>query len=431
MKRIVYVLVLLSLLLAGCGASDAPADTPTIAPTDTRAPPTATPEPTATPTPEPTATPEPTPTPTPEPTLGPLSYYAAKPEFDDLLTLITSATWEYNAKYFRWAIGIESYINETYLPNHSEIAAHPEVYAMRAESYSRIGDFEKAIQDLETAVEFPYLDNPSINMTIYNNLCWYLSITGEPERALPYCEDPILMEAAEITGQTAMVLDSIGLTYGIVGRIEESIAAFQEMISLLEEDEFGFYDDMIAQRQEWITAMENGEDPFTPEVLESLRQETIDPAALPEGEVRSEYTFAYFTEFAAQDGFEFISSGTNDAGLPYNFYASMFGECTMLVAVYGDEDQFFFNRLVFMGCTEEQMRGELGWFGRLMLLADPYQNDDDCIPLGQFFAWQITEIDSLITGEITDTSEITINGITFYGYHNEDGDVFLDAGLTD
>ena len=417
MKRIVFVLVLLSLLLAGCGASDAPADPPTIAPTATSAPPTATPEPTDTPTPEPTATPEPTPT--PEPTLPPIPT-----DVEELAILLEATVKESMAKYYRWSIGISTHILEYFID-------HPEIYLLRAESSSKIGDFENAIQDLETAVEFPYLDSPEINVGMYNNLCWYLGITGEPERALPYCEDPVLLEAAELTDQKAIVLDSIGLVYGMLGRIEESIATFQEMITLLEEDEFGFYDDLIAQRKEWISAMENGEDPFTPEVLESLRQETIDPAALPAGEVREEYTFNYFTEFVAQDGFEYLGSDTNDYGVPYDFYATMFNECTMLVAVYGDEEQFAYNRMGLMGCTGEQMRGEVGWFGRLMLLEDPYQDDDNCIPLGQFYAWQITELDSLITGEITDTSEITIKGITFYGYLNEDGDLFVDAYLTD
>jgi len=89
MKRIVYVLVLLSLLLAGCGAADAPADTPTTAPTDTPVPPTSTPEPTATPTPEPTPTdtPEPTatstPKPTPTPTEAPCSHVDLNGRYTD------------------------------------------------------------------------------------------------------------------------------------------------------------------------------------------------------------------------------------------------------------------------------------------------------------------------------------------------------------
>jgi tetratricopeptide (TPR) repeat protein len=426
MKRIVFVLVLLSLLLAGCGASDAPADTPTVAPTDTPVPPTSTPEPTATPTPEPTATPEPTPTPTPEPTLGPPN---PDPSDGILEILMEAELNEYNAKYYRWAIGISTYILETYLPNHPEIDVHPQFYSLRSESYATIGDFENAIQDLEIAVNLPRQDALEEQAGRYNDLCWNLAITGEPESALPYCEEAVRMVDEENANQTGMVLDSIGLAYGMLGRTEDSIATFQEAITLLEEDEFGRYDDVIKQRKEWITAMENGEDPFTPEVVESLRQEEIDPAALPEGEVRTEHTFTYFTKFLAQDGFEYISSETDPAGIPVDFYATMFGECFMMVGVFGDEDQFAANKLVFSGCTEEQIWGKIDWFGKLMLLADPYQDDDDCIVLGQLYAWKITEMIALIDGYITETNEVKINGIIFSSYRGDEGNLFINAVL--
>ncbi len=65
-------LLIVAVVLAGCGGQAAPSPTPIPEPTATT-PPTATPEPTATPTTEPTATPTPipSPTPTPEPTATP------------------------------------------------------------------------------------------------------------------------------------------------------------------------------------------------------------------------------------------------------------------------------------------------------------------------------------------------------------------------
>lgn len=73
MKKIMFMLVCLGLLLAGCGTAEpeavVPTNTPRPEPTKTPIPPTSTPLPTATPTPEPTPTP--TPEPTPEPTLTP------------------------------------------------------------------------------------------------------------------------------------------------------------------------------------------------------------------------------------------------------------------------------------------------------------------------------------------------------------------------
>lgn len=57
-------MLVIAILLAGCGTLSAPADTPTPLPSDTPVPPT----PTDTPTPEPTTTPLPTATNTPAPT---------------------------------------------------------------------------------------------------------------------------------------------------------------------------------------------------------------------------------------------------------------------------------------------------------------------------------------------------------------------------
>ncbi|MGD2026170.1 MAG: tetratricopeptide repeat protein [Anaerolineales bacterium] len=416
MKKTLVLLVLVGMLLAGCGASDVPADTPTMQPTDTQSPPTPTPEPTATPTPEPTLTP--TPTPTPEPTLMPLSDLMAELEQDELFTLIEAENGEYRAGYYRWAIGISNVIIDSYLND------HPAIYVIRSESYSKLGDFENAIKDLETAAQFPYLDDPDINASMYNNLCWYLAITDQPDRALPYCEQSVAL-FSEIAN-----LDSRAMVYGMLGRTEDAISDFEQVLEMGEDDEFGFYADLIEERKQWLEALKNGEDPFTPELLEKLQQESIDPDAYPEPEMLTDYSRQHFVQTLESDGFDFVGSGETPAGVEYMAYGVISGECQIIVGIYGSEDEILSSRLVLNGCKDDQLRGEIGWFGRLMLLSDPYQEADDCFSLGELYAWQITEVDSLIAKDTSITNEIHISEIRFQAGWDDSGTALrIDADM--
>ncbi len=428
MKRIVFVLALIGLLLAGCGATEVPADTPTPAPTNTPIPPTSTPEPTATPTPEPTATP----LPTPEPTLPPIDVLIKEYGWDDLYTLQQAELAEFNAGYYRWAIGLATVIIDRWLEE------YPYMYYNRADSFSNLGDFENAIKDLETAANLPYIEefkrlmeDPDTELDIlysedelnrlgglYNNLCWFLAITNQAERAIPYCEEAVTLFPS------IAILDSRAVAYAMVGQTDEAISDFEQVFALAEDDPYGFYTELVEERKQWIAALQNGENPFTPEVLEKLRQETIDPDALPEGEIMVEYTHTYFTQFLEQDGFTLLASDVNSDGIPVSVYAVNDGDCIIGVGVFGEEDKFILSRLILTGCTEDQISREVGWFGRLMLLPDPYQ-DVDCIPLGELYAWQITELTSVIDKDTTHTEELSIGEVTFTAGWSDDGESMI------
>jgi len=86
-KKVIFLLIILTLFLNACGSAEQPTATPapaiakrpTWTPTPTPLPPTATPVPTNTPTATPTNTPQPTDTPTPLPTDTPTATPTAEP----------------------------------------------------------------------------------------------------------------------------------------------------------------------------------------------------------------------------------------------------------------------------------------------------------------------------------------------------------------
>ncbi len=426
MKKIIALLVLVSMLLAGCGASDVPADTPTVQPTDTRPPPTKTPEPTATPTPEPTSTP--TPTPTPEPTLIPMSDLLEEMGLDHMATLLDAELSEFEGGYYRWAIGL----NNSILERWTELKEYPYIYFNRAGSYARLGDFDSAIKDLETAVKLPYMDDFKLAFedpdsasqyytedeigdisTYYNNLCWYLAITDQPDRALPYCEEAVAMFPS------MAVMDSRAVVYGMLGRTEEAISDFEHVLGMGEDDEFGFYTEMIEERQQWLEAIKNGENPFTPELLEKLRLESIDPNAYPDPELLEDYSRPHFSQILKQDGFVQVDSGVNDSGVEYEMYGLKFGTCYNYIVLFGPESEIMESRMLLMDCTEDQFVAEMRWFAKLLLMSNP-REDNDCIALGEWFAWELTELQDLVDGTIDQTEEFSVRQLTFVANREED-----------
>ncbi len=100
-----------------------------------------------------------------------------------------------------------------------------------------------------------------------NALCWELSLLGQPEDALSYCE------SAVATDSTALSRDSRGLTYALLGRTEEAISDFETFLAWLDtqpEDTQARYG---ASRREWVEALRSGHNPFDQETLRVLRTE--------------------------------------------------------------------------------------------------------------------------------------------------------------
>lgn len=102
---------------------------------------------------------------------------------------------------------------------------------------------------------------------IQNGLCWYLSLAGRPEEALPHCD-----EAVELDG-SGYSNDSRGLALAMLARYEEAVAEFELFLEIIEREDREAYDHFTATRWSWIEALESGKNPFTEAVLNGLLEE--------------------------------------------------------------------------------------------------------------------------------------------------------------
>ncbi|MBD2113753.1 MULTISPECIES: WD40 repeat domain-containing protein [Cyanophyceae] len=100
----------------------------------------------------------------------------------------------------------------------------------------------------------------SISADDWNSLCWDGSIYNQAEAVMYACD-----KAVALSPNNGDIVDSRGLARALTGNTQGAITDFQAFIEWTADEE------AKAQRQEWVNALERGENPFTPEVLESLR----------------------------------------------------------------------------------------------------------------------------------------------------------------
>jgi tetratricopeptide (TPR) repeat protein len=343
--------------------------------------------------------------------------------FDDLARLMEAERYEYNSSFYRWAIGLSNAIIEGWLEE------YPLMYVNRAGSYAKLGDFEHAIIDMEKAVELHFMDDPAYDSTVYNNLCWYLGITGQAEKALPHCEEAVVLaEEIDSTYDPAeMVIDSRGLVYGSLEMYEEAIADFERVVAWGEANPELFPQEMLALRQQWLGELQQGNNPFTDETLEQLQAETMDPNAQPEPIFREDNTREHFVKYLIIDNFELADSGVNDANYEYQAWVLEFEGCGNVVVLFGDENEISEVKIMLVNCNEQQTIAEMRWFTKFMLFDVPWADIDDCIGMGEYVAWEVTELEDLVDGKIDETSEFALNQLQFYGERtvNDDGTVIV------
>jgi hypothetical protein len=211
-----------------------------------------------------------------------------------------------------------------------------------------------------------------------------------------------------------MIIDSRGLVYGSLGMIEEALEDFRVVVPWLEDNPEYLSEDLIAMRQEWLTALEQGENPFTSEVLEQLRMDEMSPDAYPEPNLLDDFSRAHFVEILENDGFVFAGSESaeNNNGIPYVAYQLVFDSCENMVMLFGSEDEIILAGMVLNNCSPNQTLAEMRWFARMLLFQNPWE-DVDSILMGEYFAWELTTLNKLANDEISATGEFSLEELTF------------------
>ncbi|NEO72228.1 tetratricopeptide repeat protein [Moorena sp. SIO3H5] len=120
------------------------------------------------------------------------------------------------------------------------------------------GKVDEALASYKKAQELD--PNLEISANYWNKLCLRGSLYNQADKVMFACE-----KAIELAPDDGGIIDSRGLARALTGNRKGAIEDFEQFIKWTDDEEDK------AQRQGWVDALNNGENPFTTEVLESLR----------------------------------------------------------------------------------------------------------------------------------------------------------------
>ena len=135
-------------------------------------------------------------------------------------------------------------------------------------SSQQIEDTDKDIPTIVQNFQAITSLEPPLQQTIFEveeswgKLCKEGNIQNKSKEVLFACE-----EAVKRAPFRTSSVDNRGLAYALTGNTQSAITDFKTFIDRTTDPE------AKAQRQRWVDALEKGENPFTPEVLKSLRDE--------------------------------------------------------------------------------------------------------------------------------------------------------------
>ncbi|NEQ36876.1 MAG: hypothetical protein F6K40_11540 [Okeania sp. SIO3I5] len=119
------------------------------------------------------------------------------------------------------------------------------------------GKVQEAIASYQEAEK---IDPTQISACNWDYLCWYGSLYKQAADVMFACE-----KAVALSPKDGGIIDSRGLARALTGDIEGALADFQVFVEWTDDEE------NKAKRQQWIKALQAGENPFTDEVLKELR----------------------------------------------------------------------------------------------------------------------------------------------------------------
>lgn len=137
-----------------------------------------------------------------------------------------------------------------------------DAYVALGVTYQQVGDLEKTVSNYQKALQL----DPE-NADWYNNLCWAYGVFNQPEAGLDYCEQAVALRAEPY------IHDSRGLVYALLGDYGNAIVDFTIFVNFYAKTYPGQTFSAVEQRKSWIKTMQAGENPFTAELLETLRTE--------------------------------------------------------------------------------------------------------------------------------------------------------------
>jgi tetratricopeptide (TPR) repeat protein len=104
------------------------------------------------------------------------------------------------------------------------------------------------------------------NRSLSNGLCWGYALEGRAQEALPHCETAV---AGDATGSS---FDGRAIAYSQLGRYADAASDLKQYLLWVQAEYPDLYDKYRGPAvEEWIAALEAGENPFTPDIRTALR----------------------------------------------------------------------------------------------------------------------------------------------------------------
>lgn len=120
---------------------------------------------------------------------------------------------------------------------------------------------DESIQLLERAAEL----NPDSPFSPHA-LCWYLTLDGNPEAALPHCDRAVDLDPS------GAYIESRAVTHAKLGEFETAIVELEEYLRYLEETSPEEYQEEYELVNSWMTSLEAGVDPFNQGLILEILQ---------------------------------------------------------------------------------------------------------------------------------------------------------------
>ena len=135
------------------------------------------------------------------------------------------------------------------------------VLVQQGEKLTKKGEIEEAIAKYQEAQQMDsHLD---ISAYFWNKLCWNGSLYGYAAKVMDACEKAVALEPEDKDYRR-----SLGLARALTDNIQRAIEDFQFYV---ERNTQEWQKKNKQQVQNWLDALQKGENPFTPEVLKGLR----------------------------------------------------------------------------------------------------------------------------------------------------------------
>ena len=132
----------------------------------------------------------------------------------------------------------------------------------RAKAAAAAGDGREARQHYDALAR--QADNTA-DVLVANEICWAGSLDGAPRQVLPLCE-----RAVALGRDDGNVRDSRGVARALVGNRAGAIEDFKAFIASARKTQPD--SPLIAEREAWVAALEQGRNPFVADVLAALRK---------------------------------------------------------------------------------------------------------------------------------------------------------------